>query len=89
MFEGHKKYLRFRYRCILYQFKALPFGLTSAPYVFTKLGKPILNYLRKKGIRVVVYLDDFLIFGVSRQECIDNTKQLMDLLAFLGLRVNF
>lgn len=40
-----KKFLRFNYRNHLYQFNALPFGLSSAPFVFTKIAKPIGNWL--------------------------------------------
>ena len=34
--ESHHKYLRFMYQGIYYQFQCLPFGLSSAPWVFTQ-----------------------------------------------------
>lgn len=49
----HRKYLRFIFDGQLYQFLALPFGLSSAPRVFTKLIKPILAWLRERGIKIV------------------------------------
>lgn len=55
-----RKYLRFKFNDILYQFTCLPFGLCSAPYIFTKLLKPLVNFLRLKDHMSVVYLDDFL-----------------------------
>lgn len=44
-----RKFLRFRFQGQLYQFKALPFGLASAPYIFTKIMKPVLYSLRQQG----------------------------------------
>ena len=39
-------------------FTVLPFGLSSAPYIFTKLLRPLVKHWRSQGVRVVVYLDD-------------------------------
>ena len=50
-----------------YQFKTLPFGLTSAPYVFTKLLRPIASLLRQQGLRIVIYLDDMLLMASSER----------------------
>ena len=36
----------------------LPFGLSSAPRVFTKVMKPVIGMVRSQGIRSVIYLDD-------------------------------
>ena len=55
-----------RNRC--YAFQGLPFRLNTASRVFTKLLKPVAAYLRKRGIRIIVYLDDFLILGSSIEE---------------------
>ena len=36
----------------------LPFGLSSAPYVFTKVFRPLVKHWRSPGIHLVLYLDD-------------------------------
>ena len=54
-------------------FQGLQFGLNTAPRIFTKLIKSIAAYLRKRGIRIIVYLDDFLILGSSIEESNANT----------------
>ena len=46
----------------LYHFTAVPFGLSSAPRQFTKLLHPVVTCLRQHGARLVIYLDDILIF---------------------------
>ena len=46
-----------------YQFNCLPFGLSCAPWVFTKIIKPVATTLRNIGIRLIVYIDDMLIMA--------------------------
>ena len=41
--KSNHKYLRFVYQGKHYQFQCLPFGLSSAPLVFTKTLKPVLG----------------------------------------------
>ena len=77
-----QKFIRFIWKNKAYQFKALPFGLNVAPLVFTKLLKPVAAFLRKRGIRLVLYLDDMLIIGSSVQETTKFTQIAMDLLGF-------
>ena len=83
------KYLCFQWRNKCYAFQGLPFGLNTAPRVFTKLLKPVAAYLRKRGIRIIVYLDDFLILGSSIEESKANTQLTLDLLQWLGFTINW
>ena len=43
----------------VYYFKVFPFGLTTAPWVFSQALKPIKEELRLLNITVTSYLDDF------------------------------
>ena len=54
----HQKYLGFSWAGSSYLFTVLPFGLSTACYIFTKLLRPLVKYWRGQGIRIVVYLDD-------------------------------
>jgi len=56
-----RKYLHFAWADQMYEFQCLPFGLSSAPRVFTKLLKPVVGLLRHQGIRLVIFLDDILL----------------------------
>lgn len=51
----------FAFQCMGRVFKCLtmPFGLKVAPYVWTKLCRPIVQALRREGFRIIAYVDDF------------------------------
>ena len=68
IYQGHWKYLRFFINGVAYQFKVAPFGLSSAPRLFTKLILVIIVWLRLRGVRLFAYLDDILIVGSSPAE---------------------
>ena len=65
---GSQKYLRFQWKDNLYEFQSLPFGLSSAPRVFTKLLKPVLARFRHQGMRLIMYLDDMLVMAQEQGE---------------------
>lgn len=87
--EQHRKYLRFCFNGKLYQYNCLPFGLSSAPLVFTKMLKPIVSLLRSRNLMSVVYLDDFLLLGDSYTNCENNVKNTVTLLEKLGFLINY
>ena len=89
MHNSHKKYLRFIFENKTYQFTCLPFGLSSAPFVFTKILKPAISKLRSLGILLVIYLDDILIFGHNYLECLKNLNLAISLLKKLGFIINY
>jgi hypothetical protein len=85
----HRKFLRFFWNDVLYDYSCLPFGLSSAPRVFTKLLKPVVAYLRELGIRLVIYLDDLLILNNSISGQLHDLRIVINLLESLGFIVNF
>ena len=52
--KHHRKYLRFVWEGTTYEFTCLPFGLCSAPRIFTKLLHPVMAHLRFLGLRTVI-----------------------------------
>ena len=58
--QEHRKYLRFVWEGKTLQFTCLPFSLSSAPRVFTKLLWTVMALLHCQGLRSVIYLDDLL-----------------------------
>ena len=86
--QSQQPLLRFLWNSRMWQFKVLPFGLSSAPWVFTKLTKPISSTLRRLGIRMILYLDDMLIMSRTQAEASTNLATVMTLLVGLGFIVN-
>ena len=86
--QSHRKFLRFSWRNQLFQFAALPFGLTSAPRVFTKVLKPVIASMRQRGIRCLIYIDDLIIVASSKMECNEQAVFAVQLLTDLGFNVN-
>ena len=86
--ESSRKFLCFIWKGTCYQFKALPFGLCSAPRIFTKGLKPVAAFLRRNAIRVLIYLDDFLLLAATVEEAVNNTQLVVTLLQSLGFTIN-
>ena len=86
--ESHRKYLRFRAGQRAFQFTCLPFGLSSAPWIFTKTMRPVAAKLRELGIRLVIYLDDILVIANSQDQATDHTSTLIYTLENLGFIVH-
>ena len=84
----HSKFLRFYWDGLLYEFIVLPFGLVSAPRVFTKLMKPIIAYLRGKSMRLIIFLDDIAVLGNSFADCSQNVLTVIQVLEEMGFIVN-
>ena len=84
----HQKYLRFSAQGKVFQFTCLPFGLSSAPWVFTKTLKPVAAFVRGLGWRVVFYIDDILLMAETKERARDQTMGLTHLLQSLGFTLN-
>ena len=89
IWEKHKKLLRFRWMGKLYQMEALPFGLSAAPRLFTKLLKTPMSLIRRLGILICIYLDDMLILSDSYEEAIRARDAVIFILQNLGFTINW
>ena len=72
-----------------FQFTCLPFSLSSAPRVFTKVLRPIIAFLRRKGVRCVIYIDDILLMHQDKDKLAEITASAVRLLESLGFLVNY
>ena len=84
-----RKYFRFVVAGIVYQFRVLPFGLSTAPREFTKTLAPVIQLLRSQGIQVHAYLDDWIIRATSREQSLEHTQHIIQLLQSLGWTINW
>ena len=84
-----RKYLRFTLRGRVYQFKALPFGLSTSPFVFTRLMIVIAAFLRRRVITLHPYLDDWLARNQNRRRLLEHRQFILSLINSLGLIINY
>lgn len=54
--SSSRKHLRFKFYEHICEFQCSLFGLSSVPFVFTKLMKPVTTYLTNRGYLLVIYL---------------------------------
>ncbi len=85
----HRPFLRFAFEGRAWQYRVLPFGLSLSPCVFTKVVEGALNPLQEVGVRILNYLDDWLILAQSREQLGDPRDLVLRHLSQLGLRVNW
>ena len=86
--ERFRSFLGFSLGRKRYRFRAMPFGLNVAPRIFTKLASSVVRILRMRGIQIVAYLDDWLIWASSPRLCQEALEETMSLLQNLGFRIN-
>ena len=84
-----RRFLRFVVAGKTYQFRVLCFGLTTAPQVFTRIMAPVSAILHRLGVRMLRYLDDWLILGSTEIACIQSRDRLLAVFKELGIQVNF
>ncbi len=77
----HRRFLRFAFEWMACQYKVLPFGLSLAPRTFTRCMDAALSPLQQMGIRILNYLNDWLILA-QLQVVLTSHKTL--LLSHLG-----
>ena len=83
-----RNYMRFHLQGRSYQFKALPFGLSTAPMEFTVVAKEVKLMALQKGIRTNQYLNDWLVRASTHDTCLQHTQTLITLCQELGWLVN-
>ena len=81
------KFMGFQYGGRSYCWRSLPFGLTSAPRVFTAVTRPLVNLWRRSGFRVLPYLDDFPNAARSWEAARDQARQMTSDLEDVGFLV--
>ena len=74
-----RTFLGFRWQNLFYQFNVLPFGLKSAPRTFSKVVTLLARSWRADGIRILVYLDDWLVFPHPQKVEATRRRVLTDL----------
>lgn len=66
----------------------LPFGGRSAPGIFHRITQAVRRMMLRRGFVLVVYLDDFLVIGLTQLECQRGFDTLCELLVSLGFELS-
>ena len=83
-----RKFLRFVSQGTVYQFKVLCFGLSTAPQVFMRVFAAVSAWAHTRGIRLLRYLDDWLVLASSETKARQHVQELLLLCHNLGIVVN-
>ena len=70
----HQTFLGFAWENRNYVFTVLPFGLSTAPYIFTKVLKLLEKYWKHNRISIAVFLDDGWSTERDLVKCIEQSK---------------
>ncbi len=65
LFQASRTYVGFEWGGKYYVYNCLPFGLSTAPWVFSKVMRELVMHWRRGGIRVLPYLDDFILWSAD------------------------
>ena len=84
--EHHQKNLSFQWKERCFHFI---FGLSTAPWAFTKVTRPVVQFLRYGGVRMVIYLDDMLFLDQKEENLPETRNLVLDLLESLGFLINY
>ena len=91
IFEEHWIYLGFSWTTngvtSYYCFVVLPFGLSTAPYIFTKVRRVLVKYWRSNGVKIVIFIDDGIGAAGSHSKCKSVSKfvkETIDLSGFVS-----
>ena len=92
IFPAHTDYLGFSWAIgpitKYYKFLVLPFGLSSAPYIFSKIMRVLVKKWRSEGKEIIVYLDDGLGLGNSLSEAKTHSQAVHNDLIQAGFITN-
>ena len=88
LIKEHWKYLGFSWESRFYVCTVLPFGLSSACYIFIKLVRPLVRYWRERILRVIVYLDDALCAMDGKSNTLEASTLVQSTLSQAGFVAN-
>jgi len=87
--QSFQKFLLFALLGKVYKFLVLPFGIATAPYVFTRIVGAMADVIHLKGVRFHHYLDDWLIVADSACQVKQAAEFVLKLAISLGWLPNW
>ena len=84
-----RKYLRCWWKGKAYCFRALPFGLSSAPWIFSSVMAISAKFLHSHAVYSFFYLDDVMMFNYLLQKLIAEQPIVLLFFQMAGWVINF
>ena len=69
-------------------YNCLPFGLSTTPWVFSKVMRELVMFWRRDGIKLLPYLDDFMFMKSGFWQCVRMARKVERDFVRAGLRIN-
>ncbi|XP_062603797.1 uncharacterized protein LOC134265592 [Saccostrea cucullata] len=86
--EEHRQYLGFSWKengkVSYFVFNVLPFGISTAGYIFSKVLREPVKCLRSEGTKIITYLDDGIAAGRNFDEASKASISIKNLFQNLG-----
>ena len=86
--KSFRPYLAFSAGGRIFQFRVMPFGLNIAPRIFSRMLHPVQQALVGEGVQVLMYLDDWLIYASSPEDCVRMVEKTLQIGCRMGLLFN-
>ena len=86
--QADRTYMRFMWEGRKFQCIGMPFNLTPAPHLATKMMAPVIRYLRSCGLQLAIYIDDLILLSRSYKGSIEQTQLLVDILHNLSFGIH-
>ena len=77
-------YLGFEWAGSFYCFEVLPFGLSSAPWLFTTVMGHCVRFLRFEGNDLIGFLDDLIFASGSARTAVESAQRMLRILRAFG-----
>ena len=87
--QAHRKFLRFAFMGVAYEYQCLTYGYSLASRTFSKCVETALGPLRHQGKRFLFYFDDLIILSNSEETARGDTMLVINHLSFLGFAINW
>jgi hypothetical protein len=83
-----RTYVGFKWEGKYYVYNYLPFGLSTAPWVFSKVMRELVMHWRREGIKVLPYLDDCMFMKHGFWQCARVARRVEGDFIRAGLKIN-
>lgn len=86
--EESSEYIGIEFENKYYIWNVLPFGYKLSPFFFCKTMRSVIQYLREKGLRIIIYMDDMILLS-DKDSIAEEAEFVQKTLIDLGFHINY